>query len=922
MSGFKDQLVQFNPYIPQIPVDDYVRVGMMKQEQYNRGVERTQQYIDSVAGLDVVKPEQKEYLTQRVGQLQGEVGKILSQDFSNQQIVNSVGSLTNKIAGDPIVQNAVLSTQKYKQGLGDMKEAKEKGTLSPSNEYVFQRKVQDWLSDGDVKSTFTGEYEPYTDTKKPILDAINALKPGANITDIPYETDTAGNYVLDSRGDRKIAYATLREKMEGVSDARIKQAIEASITPQMRRQFQIDGMYNYRGVDKVGLKKMATDSYNYKLDQVNDILQGLNVQLQANQNDARKKQLIQAQIDRYRLSAQDLQSQYKQDVQYLDKNPEEYKGDLHYQDEVAKYTLGYSWSKHSLTYENNPVFNGMMKDKEYNLNWNKFLETSQYHRDLLAEKRDEMSFKRDIEMMKLQMKYGKGAGSGLLNLDIPFAEGIGQEDLEKINLSTLQNTVTSMNDDLQGEKMKAIGMLPGGSDWLENVDGKARYKDQKSKDAAETALKTLKEAYDKDPSSVSPGLQNYFGNTASEQAVVQNYQATADKIMKDADDKFGLQHLTRGVSPLTFTTNNGQKYNFTPKEMLDLLEKEQKQDQKHPLKTFTLPNGNTTVQPRSKEEEEAYYSPFNDKEKALLQQRNNSGLDNNAENSFMSAFNKLHSTEAKNLLAQRDNYIQTEARRAYTQNQAEAFPIVAYKAADANRVKAAFVQILNDQKQRGVSNANPNFDEDDISKMINEKNARGTNYSLHAKPDGSFSVRFSNTSITDKPREMDITADQAARWFGSFVNEFKPYQVAINLSKYNGVGATTDVTGRGKESAYNIPQTQQLQNYSVKYHIEEPQNGQYQLKLYIYDKKGKQWLPERYVDLGGRLLNQQQITAAVNNLSDAEIDRVLGRQATGTFLPNSFKGIPGPDPFVNMQGISGSQGDEDQQDQSDEEDQE
>ena len=57
MASFTDNLVAFNPYIPQIPVDDYVRVGMIKQQQYNEGVQKVQGYIDSVAGLDVIKPE-------------------------------------------------------------------------------------------------------------------------------------------------------------------------------------------------------------------------------------------------------------------------------------------------------------------------------------------------------------------------------------------------------------------------------------------------------------------------------------------------------------------------------------------------------------------------------------------------------------------------------------------------------------------------------------------------------------------------------------------------------------------------------------------------------------------------------------------------------------------------------------------------
>src|SRR6267378_1978462 len=491
MASFTDEFVAFNPYIPQIPVDDYVRVGMIKQQQYNEGVQKVQSFIDSVAGLDVIKPEQKEYLQQRVGQLQGEVGKIVSEDFSNQQMVNSVGNLTNKIAGDPIVQNAVSSTQRYKQQLGRMKEAQEKGLNSPSNEYVFNKKVQDWLGDGDVKSSFSGEYEAYTDTKKPILEAINALKPDANVTDIPYQTDEAGNYVLDKGGHRQIAYATLREKLEGVSEARIKQAIEASISPQMKRQFEIDGIYDYRGLNKQGLKEMADDSYKSRFGKINDILQGLTTELNTSQNNPQRAAAIQRQIDQYKLGAKDLEHQYRGDIDYLDKDPESYKGSLHLQDEISKYTLGYSWSKHSLTYENNPIFQGVMKEKEYNLNWAKLQEMSQYHLGSLAIREREAEIKEEM----FRIKYGaKGKGDGQLQLDAPVFGPIDQEKLEAVNLGTITSEVDNMQKDLDQSKLKMIGQLQGGEAWLANVGGNLQYKDAASKDAAEAAVKTLKEA--------------------------------------------------------------------------------------------------------------------------------------------------------------------------------------------------------------------------------------------------------------------------------------------------------------------------------------------------------------------------------------------------------------------------------------------
>lgn len=893
MASFTDELVGFNPYIPQIPVDDYVRVGMIKQQQYNEGVQKVQTYIDSVAGMDVVKPEQKEYLQQRVGQLQGEVSKIVSQDFSNQQLVNSVGNLTNKIAGDPIVQNAVLSTQRYRAGLADMKEANDKGLNSPSNEFVFNQSVQKWLGDKDVKSTFNGQYEKYTDTKKPILEAINALKPGANITDIPYETDAAGNYVLDQNGDRKIAYATLREKLEGVSEGRVKQAIEASVTPQMKRQFQIDGMYNYRGLDKSGLKKMTDDSYNNRLGKVNDILEGLTTQLNTAQNSDADKDRIQRQITAYQGAAKDLQSKYTDDVHFLDQNPDAYKGELHYQDEIAKYTLGYSWSKHSLTYENNPLFNGVMKEKAQNLNYDKFREMTNYHQNLLGLKGQELGLKmRDLDIKEegLRLKYGTGPGGkggGQFGLDLPTLGPIDQATLESIDISTLTKQVDNMSQDLDQQKMKMIGQLPGGDAWLTNRDGQLIYKDAKSKDSAETAIATMKGAYDKDPASVSPAAQTYFSTYNNTDGIIKNFKATADNIMKEADAAYPLSSLTKGVSPLSFQSSSGNNYSYTPAELLDLGTRYNRA-----MDDFREGEFGDVESPNDARDKTL--SRFGDgKEKALISIYMKQGRilgpghhagnseEDRIQNTFYQVLGKLDSPEARNASSQRDEFISLQARRAYTQQQQQNNPIVSYKSADRERAKANFVQIINDQKAAGKSNSNPLFDESDIRAMLDNKNFPNTSYSLHTKADGTHAVRFSNTTLTDKPREIDITPEQAGIWFGNFVNEFKPLQQAIDLSKYNGTAATTDVRRLGKESAYNVPATQQLQNYSVKYHVEEPYPGQYQVKLYVYDKKGKQWLPDRYLDIGGRMLSPEQVTRAVSNLTDSEIQRELKLPTTG-----------------------------------------
>ena len=68
MASFTDQIQQFNPYIQETPIQEMVQVGMAKQAQYNQGVQKIQNYIDRVAGLEIAKPLHKQYLQSLMGE--------------------------------------------------------------------------------------------------------------------------------------------------------------------------------------------------------------------------------------------------------------------------------------------------------------------------------------------------------------------------------------------------------------------------------------------------------------------------------------------------------------------------------------------------------------------------------------------------------------------------------------------------------------------------------------------------------------------------------------------------------------------------------------------------------------------------------------------------------------------------------------
>ena len=93
MASYTDAIAQFNPYVQQLPVELMMKVGMQKQAQYDAGVQKIQHYIDNIAGLDIYRNVDKEYLQSKLGELGKNLKTVAAGDFSDQQLVSSVGGL-------------------------------------------------------------------------------------------------------------------------------------------------------------------------------------------------------------------------------------------------------------------------------------------------------------------------------------------------------------------------------------------------------------------------------------------------------------------------------------------------------------------------------------------------------------------------------------------------------------------------------------------------------------------------------------------------------------------------------------------------------------------------------------------------------------------------------------------------------------
>lgn len=899
MASFTDNLVAFNPYVSEIPVDDYVRVGMIKQDQYNKGVEKVQGYIDSVAGLEVIKPEQKDYLNQRVNNIQQEVGKIVQKDFSNQQLVNSVGSLTNKIAADPIIKTAVASTDTYKQGIAAMREAKEKGKSSISNEWDFNDQFQKWYNDKDATTRFNGSFTPYTDVTGKVSKIIKDLDPNVHIEDNPFKRGPGGQILLDKDGLPQIDFAMIEKSSTTLTPERIQAAISANMTQDDINQLRIDGRYSYRGQDAMGMKNITDQSYQYKLDQINDIIEGLTVAKGTTNNNPQKAAAIDAQIEAYKNKALSYQNRYRQEIASINSNLEGYKGSLYAQSWLTKFGDGYAYSKESLTYKDNPYFQAAEKRRENDIKFQEFMIEQQWKAADIGLRREHLKldwYNAQTSRMGAEAKAAKNTAKGALDgipLSDAILEPIQQSEVDQINVTNFVNETNKVGEEIDQQRMALLGNTglvtikrdPDGKNprYEYNVAGKDP---QTVISAANAAVGRLKDAFDRDPNSVDDGVRSYFKNQANADQTVQNRKYAMNKVQAEADNVHNLTPLLNKFKDLDIQSQSGTRYKVTPKELVDF---NTKLDEVYPKSYPSSGMGYGTFNSTALDDQKAAVI-FNTPKEKLLYSIYKKDYEGRATSDFekgiigtINAVNSQVNNKAGKVISARDKYMNNAVRSIVGTQQPVSFTLEAFEAPDRKRAQAVASRLVNSIIAEDKENPNPRYDADDIKDMLG-KNSENTTYSLVSKGRGRYALGLSNTKTTGEPVEMDLTRAQAEELFGQgqFLDDFYNIRQSLQLTKGTGKW-TTDVRGLGRDGAFNV-NNGQLNRFSVKYHVEEPlKNGGLQVRMYIYDKLAVDpqtgqatgaWLPERTAGFG-QLLNEAQVTKFLSTVGDQYVNSIL-----------------------------------------------
>lgn len=837
MGSFTDNinaLTSFKPYVAQQPVEAMVQVGMQKQAQYDQGIQKIQSQIDQVAGMDVVRDVDKQYLQSKLDTLGGNLRKVAAGDFSNYQLQNSVGGMVSNIAKDKNVQNAVSSTARYRKGIADMDAAIKEGKSSPSNEWDFQNQASKWLN-GDSSASFTGGYNPYTNYKKNALEVIKSLTKDESIRDDAFTVDKKGNLVVSD--------STLRKKLSGIDASKIQTALMATLSPADFKQMEIDGRYSYANASPEQLSRAISISSNEKIGFYEQQKKVLSDAKSATTSNVEKTKLDEqiAALDKT-IAGISRENQGMLD-KILNGDTEGIKAQLHTANFLDNFSRAFSFTETSQTYvgKTPQEMNMWRADKEQD--WKKFiiglenenrrfqLTYSQKERELLAKEKET-------------------AGYGILGT------GVDQSRVPKVTFEKV------IEETLSGEKSLAAS----DADFMKGKD--------------KQWFDVQKKAWEERPSGVDPKTKYYFETTEPTRRKILANQVMISDIAKKAQDQFGTieQYIPKDAENVEyFDEDSGEYITYTPEDFVKFNENRSKYIKLD--NSTTDPDGRKM--PKASFDLEKAKRELPEKEYRILEIQANSK--NNPRKKLLADialdYQKKVNTPYRAKVKEISDFTAKEVQDRVMGMQGASYSIPTANEAQKSSIGTNLTKFADlAESLKGELPGNPNFDVKLARALSIDPTA---NYTMEVIEGTEYSEPMYKMSVTGKEGNLqfNITPEQKKLMFGETfeasqeVREFRPLQTQIMKM---GGKSTSFVEGDSNHNTafLNKIDFPSVQNYGVKGDVEQISPGVYSVRLNLFDPISGQWYDNIPFPRNG-VLREDQVMPLIKQLNDEAIYELL-----------------------------------------------
>ena len=853
MASFTDQISKFNPYVQQLPIEAMVQVGMEKQKRYDDGLQKIQTNIDNIAGLDIVQDAQRLYLQSKLNQLGSNLKNVAAGDFSNFQLVNSVGGMTSQIVRDSRIVNALSSTKAYRKGLDDMAALTKDGKASASRTWEFKNAANVWLS-GDVDASFNSLYKPYTNYRKNATEVIKGLTGDSTIRDDAFDIDASGNLVIKD--------AMTRRKLAGISPEKVQQALLVGLSPDDWEQMSVDGRYNYSNTTPESFANSVSSSYKGKYDafaQQKTILENAKYSTSS----AVEKTKLDQKIGELDKMLKNVQEEYNSVSKTFEEGDvESAKARLFTTNFMSGFSRAFSYTETSDTYETNPFVQVQQWRENKAQQWQEFImnynQRDRFHTDTMS---------REDKKIKLQELALQGYG--------PFPTSVDPKDVPEI---ALDKVVAQTRDILAGiDKQDDAFMKSQGKDkaWLNQQ----------------------RVAWLKSPNGVDPLVAQHFNQTEPARSAANENQIMITQINTEADRRYGdvYKNIPKDAPNLTYSDGKGNTYVYTPRDLVDFNSKVSSFEGKTVSKTMSSVAGpvykSVWLDGKASQElspkELVLYNVYKQGVGIPNQTGANEVLRKNLAR-YLTTVNIPY----QQVLKQKQDWVGNEVKRRVTGFQGLEYTIPTTTKAQQESLANIFTSVANlAESQKDKIAKSPNLNKEILRKIAESGNPQGvlkvvegTEYSP-AMYEVTATGAAGTTSFRITPEQKNLIFQDRFEPSGA-VQEFRPLQSMMR--KFSQVDPKTGLTSpymstnpQGgptniKNAALTSTSFVNVKSYGTSGNIVSIDGGKtYSLRLNIYDPSTgalREDIPYP------RMLLESEVVPLMNQLTDASIYQLLNNK--------------------------------------------
>lgn len=249
-------------YLPNASLTDenfqiWANVAQMKDATYSAKQTELQATVDAFASLDVIRPQDKEYINSKITSVVNQINASAKKDLTLGNTASDLLYSVRATANDPVILNAVENTQKYRNFEAQVQQIREKDKNAYSNinyQYALSKGGLDKYLAGETDSIGQLSYDNYVDVTTTALAKVKQLK------------DLRGKQVIEVPDPQRPGYMT-KKTIEGLTDEEIVRYIPNVLSPEEGKQLHINGWAKY-GQDLPSAQSAFTD---YKSDVVGNI---------------------------------------------------------------------------------------------------------------------------------------------------------------------------------------------------------------------------------------------------------------------------------------------------------------------------------------------------------------------------------------------------------------------------------------------------------------------------------------------------------------------------------------------------------------------------------------------------------------------------------------------------------------------------